>query len=98
MLKLVNPHPLTGGYISPISFISFNKYIFFLNVIKNTYKLWSNIVEVASPAAATIIVIIRAILYLILLLQARKFRILDEESLPYNGKLMLDKKKARLYL
>ena len=67
MLKLVNPPP-TSGRIPPISFISFNKYIFSLKVIKNSYRMWSNIVEVASPAVATVIIIIRASLYLILFL------------------------------
>ena len=38
MLKLINL-PLTSNYIPFINFINFNKYIFSLNIIKNTYKL-----------------------------------------------------------
>ena len=80
MPKLVNSPP-TGGLIPLIGFISFSKYIFSLNIIKYTRRLWSNIVEIVGPATAIVTVIIGASLCLILLL-------------PYNRKLRLDEKTS----
>ena len=95
MPKLIIP-PSTGGRPPSIRFI---EYIFSLNVLKHTHRLWTSIVEAASPAAVIVIVITGASLCLILPLLIRhvkrqKFRVPDEEYLPHDCKLRLDEKTS----